>query len=126
MITQKEAESIYTLSDIELYPQAVNFMRSINRSLPASQINGLLNVSLANTYDQLKRFAHSQYKRSTWRSSENHIPEFYRRLIQKFKELEQEALKIVALRPVRASEADLEEIKMAVAREFIQHILAEN
>lgn len=127
MITQKEEEKIHILSDTELYPQAVSFMRSINRKLPPTQINGLLNVSLGNnTYKELEQFADFQQKRSTWKSSERHIPDFYRRLMQKFKELEQEALKLIALRTTEVSESDREEIKMAFAREFIQHLLAEN
>lgn len=127
MITQKEEEKLYILSDTELYPQAVEFMRGIARKLPATQINGLLNVSLGNnSYDQLKRFADSQYKRSTWKPGERHIPDFYRRLTLKFKDLEKYALTILNLRTEKASAAEQEEMKMAVAREFIQHLLAEN
>ncbi len=126
MITQKGEEKIQILSDTELYPQAVLFMRGIARKLPSTQINGLLNVSLANTYDQLTIFVASQYKRSTWKPSERHIPEFYRRLTQKFKDLEKYALTILTLRTKKASATDREEMKMAIAREFIQHLLAEN
>ena len=126
MITQKEEEKIQILSDTELYPQAVVFMRGIAIKLPSTQINGLLNVSLANTYDQLTIFVDSQYKRKTWKTSERQIPEFYRRLTQKFKDLEKYALTILTLRTEKASATDKEEMKMAIAREFIQHLLAEN
>lgn len=126
MITQKEEEKIQVLSDIELYPQAVEFMRGIARKLPPTQINGLLNVSLSDTYEHLKLFADVQYNRSTWKLSERHIPEFYRRLTLKFKELEHYALTILSSRTEKASAADLAEMNMAIAREFIQHLLAEN
>src|SRR5579859_1701955 len=108
MITQKEEAKIQVLSDTELYPQAVEFMRGIARKLPTSQINGLLNVSLANTYEQLKIFVDSQYKRSTWKACDRHIPEFYRRLTLKFKDLEKHALTIINLRTEKASVADQE------------------
>ncbi len=126
MITQKEQEKIRLLSDTELYPQAVEFMRGIARALPTTQINGLLNVSLANTYDRLKEFVEAQPKRATWKTSERHIPEFYKRLTQKFKELEKHVPAIIALRQEKASAADKETVKMELAREFIQHLLAEN
>lgn len=127
MITQKEEEKIHILSDITLYPQAVSFMRSINKKLPPSQINGLLNISLGNnTFKELKDFVQFQHERSTWKSSERHIPEFYRRLSHKLTELEQEADKLAALRPTEVSVDDRKELKMVFAREFIQHLLAEN
>ena len=126
MITQKEQETIRFLSDTELYPQAVEFMHGIARALPTAQINGLLNVSSANTYDLLKEFVEYQSSRSTWKASERHIPEFYRRLTRKFQDLEKNALAILALRQEKASSADKEAIKMELTREFIQHLLAEN
>ena len=127
MITQKEEERLHLLSDTQLYDQAVEFMRGIARKLPSTQINGLLNVSLGeNSYDELKHFVDAQYKRSTWKPSERHVPEFYRRLTQKFKELEQYASTILIDRVEQASREDQEAMKMAIAREFIQHLLAEN
>jgi hypothetical protein len=126
MITRQEEEKIQILSDTELYPQAVEFMHGIARKLPTTQINGLLNVSLANTYEQLKEFVDHQYNRTTWKANERHIPEFYRRLTLKFKDLDKYALSILALRTEKASTEDQERIKMAIAREFIQHLLAEN
>jgi hypothetical protein len=51
MITEQEQDRIRLLSDTELYDQAEHFMRGMGRPLPASQINGLLNISLNNSYD---------------------------------------------------------------------------
>jgi hypothetical protein len=101
-------------------------MRGIAKALPTTQINGLLNVSLANTYDQLKKFVQAQPKRTTWKEKEKHIPEFYRRLDQKFNELERHAHAILESRQEKGPSADEEMIKMRLAREFIQHLLAEN
>jgi hypothetical protein len=86
MITQKGQKKIQLLSDAEFYPQAVEFMRGIAKPLPSSQINGLLNVSLASTYSRLTKFMAFQSKRTTWKASERHVPEFYKRLAQKLPE----------------------------------------
>jgi hypothetical protein len=127
MITAKQEAKIQLLSDTELYPQAVEFMRGIARKLPPTQINGLLNLSRGkNTYKQLKAFVEFQYNRSTWKANERHVPDFYRRLSNKFKDLEKYALTVIALREEKSASAGPEEIQMAIAREFIQHLLAEN
>lgn len=126
MITEQEQEKIRFLSDTELYPQAVEFMQGVARQLPPTQINGLLNVSLANTYDQLERFIEHQRTRTTWRREDSHIPDFYKRLTQKLKQLEAYALSIIKLRKEQPSREDVQTLKMLLAREFIQHILAEN
>lgn len=127
MITQKEQEMLWVLSDTELYDQDVEFMRGIAKALPTSQINGLLNVSLANpSYKQLIEFVVYQSERRTWRDSERYIQEFYKRLGRKLEELAKRASAILADRPEKASSTDEEEIKMELARAFIQHLLAEN
>lgn len=126
MITEKQQAKIRLLSDTELYPQAVVFMRGIGRPLPATQINGLLNVSLANTYDQLERFIEHQRTRTTWRREDAHIPDFYKRLAQTLKQLEAYALSIMKSRAEQPSSEDMQTLKMLLAREFIQHVLAEN
>lgn len=126
MITEKQQAKIRLLSDTELYPQAVVFMRGIGRSLPSTQINGLLNVSLANTYDRLEEFIEHQSKRKTWRREDAHIPDFYKRLANKLKQLETHALSIMKSIAEEPSREDMQALKMLLAREFIQHLLAEN
>jgi hypothetical protein len=126
MITNKQQAKIRLLSDNELYPQAVVFMRGIGRSLPATQINGLLNVSLANTYDLLGEFIDRQGKRTTWRREDAHVRDFYKKLPNKLKQLEAYALAIMQSTPEKSSREDIQAIKMLLAREFIQHLLAEN
>lgn len=126
MITEQEQSQVRLLSDTELYQQAVQFMRGVARQLPPTQINGLLNVSLANTYDELKDFIKSQRQRTTWRREDAHIPDFYRRLEVKLGELEKKATDIMKARAERPEQEDLNTLKMLLAREFIQHLLAEN
>jgi hypothetical protein len=127
MISEQEQVRIRLLSDNELYPQAVEFMKNMGRPLPSTQINGLLNVSLANTYDQLTLFVERQGARKTWRGNERHVEEFYRtRFPAKLKQLEMYVPAVTRFREEKASREDEQTIKMELAREFIQHLLAEN
>jgi len=127
MITAEQEQRIEHLSDTELYPLAVEFMRGVAKKLPTTQINGLVNVALGkNTYQQLKEFVEYQQNRSTWRASERHVPDFYRRFSNKFKDLEKYALTVIALQPAKTSPEGRDEIRIAIVREFIQHLLAEN
>jgi len=127
MISERELERIRLLSDNELYQQAVEFVKSMGRPLPSTQINGLLNVSLGNTYAQLELFVKRQGERKTWRSQERHIEEFYRtRFPAKLRQLEAYVPDIIRDRREKASREDTQAIKMELAREFVQHLLAEN
>jgi len=126
MITNEQQAKIRLLSDNELYPQAIVFIRGIGRSLPATQINGLLNVSLANTYDLLGEFIERQGNRTTWRREDAYIREFYKRLPNKLKQLEVYAPSIMQSTAEQSSREDMQAVKMLLAREFIQHLLAEN
>src|SRR5579875_3074027 len=126
LITAEQQAKIRLLSDYELYPQAVQFMRNIARPLPSTQINGLLNVSLGSTYDQLLLFVEHQRDRTTWRNNEQHIPMFYRGLRQKLQALEDYLPSLYKLRAEKPLPEEVQALKMALAREFIQHLLAEN
>jgi len=126
MITEHEQMRIRLLSDLELYPQAVEFMSGIARQLPMAQMNGLLNVSLANTYKQLERFIDHQRTRTTWRRGDEHIPDFYARLARKLQHLEATAQLLAKERAEQPSREDMQILNMLLAREFIQHVLAEN
>lgn len=126
MINEREQERIRLLSDTELYTQAVEFMQKIGGVLPSSQINGLLNVTHANTYRELENFVQHQHKRSTWRASEQHIPDFYRKLENKLKEFERLVATITKDRQEKPTREEQQTLKMLLSREFIQHVLAEN
>src|SRR5438128_617517 len=126
MLTEQEQAQIRLLSENELYPQAIAFMKGLSKPLPPTQINGLLNVSLSCTYKELKDFVDAQHRRSTWPSRDAHIPGFYRGLGPRIAQLERYALTMAANRTERASQEDKEALTMAIVREFIQHLLGEN
>ena len=126
MITEDEQRQVRLLSDTDLYPQAVALMQGIGSSLPSTQINGLLNVSQGRVYVVLVRFIERQEGRKTWPQKEEHIPRFYRQLALKLKEFEVVAASILKPRTPPASREDRQELNALLAREFIQHVLAEN
>jgi hypothetical protein len=74
-------------------------------------------------YDRLTEFIQHQYER---RTVERDVRDFYRRLEGQFKNLEARALSIIKARTQPPSREDLQMLKMLLAREFIQHVLAEN
>jgi len=127
MISEQELLQIRLLSDYTLYPSAVAFMNELEKPLPGNQANGLLNVSFANSYDQLVNYLQDQQARTTWPEGEKYIQQFYEDLEYKLIDIEQDYLPVVTQsRQEVLSEEDTEEIKMLLAREFLQHILAEN
>jgi hypothetical protein len=128
MITEKQLERIRLLSDETLYKEAIDLMHSIGtaNSLPPTQINGLLNVALANTYNHLLKFVEHQRDRTTWnRREQRYLPDFYLKLFNKLQSLERQHLPFITQQDKPAPK-DVEGIKMLLAREFIQHLLAEN
>src|SRR5260370_14533218 len=127
MIDEKQQAKIRILSDTELYPQAIEFMRGIGRPLPTTQINGLLNVSLADTYDGLRKFIERQSKRETWRREDTHIPDFYKRLPNKLKQIMDAYVpSIMQLTAGQSSQEDLQAVKILLPPEFFHHLLPEN
>lgn len=127
MLSEREQLQIRLISDNELYQQAVALMKNLGGTLSQSQINGLVNVSLANTYNHLKQFVQHQGERKTWSARERHIWEFYRtKFPRQLNLLENYVPAVTRLRQEQVSQEDEEAIKMALAREFIQHLLAEN
>lgn len=126
MISQQEQERIRLISDNELYPQAVEFISKLSNALPSTQINGLLNVALGNTYYQLHHFIKKQRERR-WQNKEEYIRDFYNKLAAKLTNIETTCLPcITQSRTEKISPEDRQAICMALAREFIQHVLAEN
>ena len=124
VITEREYEQIWLLSDAELYPQAVEFMRGVGRPLPSTQINGLLNISYENTFQQLIEFAEVQQRRTTWK--DQNVPDFYKRFAQRLKQMDSYVLSIVKEGQKKPTSEHMQVIKMEIVREFIQHLLAEN
>lgn len=127
MISEQELLQVRLLSDYTLYPDAVAFVNDLKKPLPANQANGLLNASLADSYTQLGKFLQGQYNRKTWPEDEQYIPQFYVHLEVRLQDIQREYLPIVTQsRHQELSTEDHEQITMLLAREFIQHIVAEN
>jgi hypothetical protein len=127
MLSEQEQDTIRLISDKELYPQAVECMQRIGKTLSQTQVNGLLNVSLANTYEVLTYFVQKQGERSTWSRREEHVKTFYKHTFPaQLKRLETYLPIVLKYRGEPASHEDEQAIKMTLAREFIQHLLAEN
>jgi len=135
MLSDQEQFTIRYLSDTLLYEEAKALMekllhfssdgKSKGGTLSSTQINGLLNVSLANTYANLRKFVVCQGGRTTWQNKEEHIQQFYATSF--FGLLDK--LETDYLPKVLAGERSNEDIQMAcmaLAREVIQHLLAEN
>src|SRR5947209_6105995 len=104
MITEQEQAQIRLLSENELYPQAIAFMKNLDKPLPQTQINGLLNVSLSCTYNELQAFVRHQFRRGTWPQRDEHIPKFYEGLVPKIEQLGEQALTMAADRTEQASQ----------------------
>ena len=137
MLTQKQLQKIWLLSDTILYPEAVAFMRKLVEEqkldpLPTTQVAGLLSIAESENYPALMTFVEHQRKRD-WPPSKRTIVAFYstlediltfmqqKRLIQEFR--------LLAHQPGRSADDTRQEmftLMALLAREFIQHLLAEN
>ncbi|HEY6542961.1 MAG TPA: hypothetical protein VIZ18_18610 [Ktedonobacteraceae bacterium] len=134
MPSATQLQKIWLLSDTVLYPEAVAFMRRLVdkegcNPLPTSQVNGLFSIAESSKYSKLREFVEHQRDRD-WPPSKRDIKTFYTRLEQEFTRLERRFAVEFGLakdehgRPV--SDVDQNEMLALLAREFIQHILAEN
>ena len=133
MLSQKHLQKIELLSDTVLYPEAVAFVRRMigkerSNPLPATQVNGLLNIALTLNFDKVRDFAEHQRDRN-WPSSKRDIQTYYTHLAKELSRLEQ-LLSEYSLtkdehgRPV--SSEDEREMLGRLTREYVQHLLAEN
>ena len=137
MPTPAQLQKIWLLSDIVLYPEAVSFMRKLVQDqecdpLPTSQVAGLLNVAESAHYDELYRFVVHQRDRN-WPPSKRDIKTFYTALEEVLSLMQRKRLKdeFHLLPDERGrSASDIRQETAALmallAREFIQHLLAEN
>ena len=137
MPTPAQLQKIWLLSDIVLYPEAVSFMRKLVQDqecdpLPTSQVAGLLNIAESAQYDELYRFLVHQRDRN-WPPSKRDIKTFYTALEEVLSLMQRKRLKdeFHLLPDERGrSASDIRQETAALmallAREFIQHLLAEN
>jgi len=137
MLSNAQLQKIYLLSDTVLYPEAVSFMRKLVQEqecdpLPASQVAGLLSIAEATRYDDLHRFVLHQRDRN-WPPSKRDIKTFYTALEEVLSLMQRKRLKDefhmlpdVQQRGVIEARQELDELMARLAREFIQHLAAEN
>jgi len=136
MPTPKQLQKVWLLSDTVLYSEAVTFMRGLVRDqecnpLPTSQVAGLLSIAEASDYGELSRFIVHQRERN-WPPSKRDIKTFYTALEEVLGTMYRKRLtdEFRLLDGVSASERELKSERDALmallAREFIQHLVAEN
>ena len=137
MLSNAQLQKIYLLSDTVLYPEAVSFMRKLVQEqgcdpLPNSQVAGLLSIAESMRYDELHRFVLHQRDRD-WPPSKRDIKTFYTALEEALSLMQRRRLKDeFHMMPgiqggnVVAARQELDELMARLAREFIQHLSAEN
>ncbi len=134
-LAAEQRQKILLLSDTVLYPEAVAFVRKLvqeeDRSpLPTSQVMGLLNIALASKYSELYQFVVHQRDRN-WSGSKSDIKELYIALEKFLTQMKQKRIKdeFQLLRSGltnRETSEEADELMVLLAREFIQHLVAEN
>lgn len=128
-LTDAQRKKVWLVSDTILYPEAVGFMDELvkqegEKPLPRSQIMGLLNIIRSATYDDVTQYIKHQIQRNVHRA-------FYDKLEQKLTAIQrkrmQEEFQLVIPQPTKREEdAEKKELMLLLAREFIQHLIAEN
>ena len=137
MPTLAQLQKIWLLSDTVLYPEAVSFIHKLVRDqecdpLPASQVAGLFSIAESSKYDELYRFVVHQRDRN-WPPSKRDIKTFYTALEEVLSIMQKKRLKDefhlltdTSGRNVNAIRQESAALMALLAREFIQHLVAEN
>lgn len=129
---QERQRKVQLLSDTELYPGAVSFLQKLVdeeefSALPTSQVAGLFSVSLSPKYSDLYTFVKHQRDRN-WPESKRDIKTFYTALERYLTNLHSRCVKdeFHLLEGEHDARQAANEVMVLLAREFIQHLLAEN
>lgn len=134
MLSQKHLQRIELLSDTVLYPESVAFVRRMIgkercNPLPMTQANGLLNIALSFDFKAVQDFVAHQRTRN-WPPGKRDIKTFYAQLEKELTRLKQRLGPEFSLTKDehgrRVSSEDEGEMLGRLAREYIQHLLAEN
>lgn len=135
--TQAQLEKIWLLSDTTLYNEAVSFIRKLVRDsgcnpLPNSQVSGLFSIAESGKFAELRRFVEHQRDRN-WPPTKRDIKTFYTALEEVFSLMQRKRLRDEFHLLMDTQGRNAEDIRLEVdalmallAREFIQHLLAEN
>ena len=135
MLSSKQLQKIWLLSDTVLYAEAVSFIQQLVREedcdpLPASQVAGLLSIAESSKYDELYRFVKHQLERN-WPPSRSDIKKFYTALekvlsLMQRKRLKDEFHLVTDGLSSKDAKQESDELMALLARDFIQHLVAEN
>lgn len=129
-----QLQKIALLSDTVLYNEAVAFIRKLVREqdcvpLPTSQVNGLFSIAESANYDELYRFVVHQRDRN-WPPSKRDIKTFYTALEQELSLMYRKRLKdeflLLTQQSAQEIRKEANDIMALLAREYIQHLVAEN
>ncbi len=129
-----QLQKIALLSDTVLYNEAVAFIRKLVREqdcvpLPTSQVNGLFSIAESANYDELYRFVVHQRDRN-WPPSKRDIKTFYTALEQELSLMYRKRLKdeflLLTQQSAQEIRKEVNDIMALLAREYIQHLVAEN
>lgn len=134
-LATEQIEKIWLVSDTVLYPEAVTFIRKFvledeYNPLPNNQSAGLLNIAEGAKYADLYTLVVHQRDRN-WSGSKVDIKTFYTALEKYLAELKNHRLRdefqLVTNRPTKSeAAAEIDELMLRLARDFIQHLIAEN
>ncbi len=126
---------LWDASDDTLYAEAVKLLHNLIdekdcRPLPTSQVAGLLNIASASSYTELERFLRHQRDRN-WPENRQDVKIFYTALGEKLALLKKNWLPerfhlTAAGKSVKELNKEKDDLMILVAREFIQHLTAEN
>lgn len=132
----EQLQKIWLLSDTVLYPEAVDFTQRLVQQgddpLPMSQVNGLLNITASRNYAELLHYILHQRDRN-WPFAKMNIRRFYTSLEAVLGKMQRERLRNefhllrdVSGRSIEDIRQEMDILMALLAREFIQHVLAEN
>jgi hypothetical protein len=136
LITREQTRQIQVVSETVLYRQALDFFRAgvktaqgktVERTpLTNTQVNGLVNIVQASTYQELLDFVEHQYTRNM---RDERVTQFYKDLKPVLEWLptlaQQEGILTDGLPTLQADE-EQQIVNLLLARELIQHLAAEN
>ncbi len=129
MITEASLRRVDLLSETLLYDAAcafiADFRQAQRKTLPESQLHGLHDIIQAENYQQLKKYMGHQQLRS-WSHDQEYIKTFYKNLEQRITQVMIDALKDMLAKDSALTLHDRPELEMLLAREFIQHLIAEH
>lgn len=128
-LTTEQRQKIWLVSDTVLYPEAVTMMHDLQeqedwKPLPKSQIMGLQNIIRNASYAQVADYIKHQIERHVHSA-------FYKELDQRLvriknKRLHEEFQLVLPQPTKREEDAEKNELMLLLARELIQHLIAEN